>query len=423
MSVDIQRFKDEVMNDLRKRVKTILYDRRLPGIEKRVFCKARVKVVFFVINLGMWKNDKLFRLFMESDRFDPYIVFFPRRSDSPERMRDVQDGLRRHFEAKGFPFIDGYDFSRNEYLDISGLDPDILFYAQPYGVGGEVFNTDRFAGKCLFAYIPYCIPLNDIPKLYNQLYKNICWRMFYPTEYSKEREREHLYTRRDNIVVSGYPSSDYLSETGSPSLGDWKNPGKGYRRIIWAPHHSVLESDVLGYSTFLRIADGMIETAKKYSDRIQFAFKPHPLLREKLSRPEIWGAQRTDEYYALWAQMPNTSLVEGEYYDLFLTSDALIHDCCSFMAEYLYTGKPLMFITSDIGGIAESVNDFGKKCLRRHYHGEGIEDIERFIDSVVINGDDTMLETRRDFYQRSLRTPGTGSVAENIFNVFAEALK
>lgn len=422
MNVDIKGFRDEVVSDLRKRIKTILYDRRLPSIDKRVFSKDRIKVVFFVINLGMWKNDKLFRLFMESGRFDPYIVFFPQKSDTPDRMREVQADLRRHFEAKGFPFIDGYDFSKNEYFDITGFAPDILFYPQPYGVGGEVFNTDRFAEKCLFAYIPYCIPLNDIPRLYNQLYKNICWRMFYPTEYSKEREREHLYTRRDNIVVSGYPSSDYLTDTSRPSCSSWKDPDRKFKRVIWAPHHSILETDVLGYSTFLRIADRMVDLAEKYRDKVQFVFKPHPLLKGKLYRPEIWGKERTDWYYSKWAGMTNTALAEGEYYDLFLTSDALIHDCCSFMAEYLYTGKPLMFITRDIGSIAASVNDFGKECLRRHYHGGGISDIEKFLDNVVINGDDTMLETRRDFYRESLKTPGTGSVAENIFNVFEEAL-
>ena len=423
MNGDIQRIWNDAMNDLRKRAKTFLYNRRLPELERQVFGKKRIKVVFFVINLGMWKNDKLFRLFMESDRFDPYIVFFPQRRDSPDQMRAVQDNLRKHFEAKGFPFIDGYDFSKDAYFDLVGFKPDILFYAQPYGVGGEEFSTDKFSRHSLFAYIPYCIPLNDIPELYNQLYKNICWRMFYPTEYSKERERAHLYTRRDNIVVSGYPSSDYLNDKKNPSRDDWKDPGDRFKRIIWAPHHSVLKSDVLGYSTFLEIADRMVELAEKYSDRLQFVFKPHPLLKEKLYRPEVWGRERTDEYFAKWENMPNTSLADGEYYDLFLTSDALIHDCCSFMAEYLYTGKPLMFITQDKEKIAESVNDFGKECLKRHYFGSGIEEIERFIDSVVINGNDTMQGDRKAFYEKTLRTSGTGSVAGNIFKSFSDALE
>lgn len=195
MSGNLHTLWNDAISDLRKHLKTIIYDRRLPSIEAAVFKKERIKVVFFVINLGMWKNDKLFRMFLESDRFDPYIVSFPQRRDDPETFRKTQEELRGHFGRKGFPYIDGYDFSRNEYFDLAAFAPDILFYVQPYGVGGEEFSVDRFMGHSLFAYIPYGVPLNDVPKLYNQLYKNICWRMFYPTEYSKCREKERLYTK------------------------------------------------------------------------------------------------------------------------------------------------------------------------------------------------------------------------------------
>ena len=421
MNGNIHSLWNDAIGDLRKHLKTIIYDRRIDSIEATVFKKERIKVVFFVINLGMWKNDKLFRMFLDSGRFDPYIVTFPQRNDDPDTLRKTQEELRWHFEAKGFPFIEGYDFTKNEYFDLVGFAPDILFYVQPYGVGGEEFSVDKFMRHSLFAYIPYGIPLNDIPKLYNQLYKNICWRLFYPTEYSRSREKARLYTRRDNIAVCGFPFADYLAEASSTH--DWKDPDARFKRIIWAPHHSVLKSDVLDYSTFLEIADGMLELAERYSSKVQFAFKPHPLLKEKLCRPEVWGRRRTEEYYARWAAMPNTSFTDGEYYDLFMTSDALIHDCCSFMTEYLYTGKPLMFITHNKEKIAGSVNDFGKECLKRHYFGSGIEDIETFIDSVVIGGNDTMLGNRKFFYEKALRTPGTGSVAENIFKEFSDALK
>ncbi len=421
MSGNIHTLWKDVIADARKRLKTYIYDRRIHAIEDKVFMKERIKVVFFIINLGMWKNDKLFRMLLDSDRFDPYIVTFPQRSDEQETFRKTQEELRGHFETKGFPFIEGYDFSRNEYFDLVGFAPDILFYVQPYGVGGEEFSVDKFMRHSLFAYIPYGIPLNDIPKLYNQLYKNICWRLFYPTEYSRKREKERLYTRRDNIVVCGFPFADYLADTSSCSV--WKNPGSDLKRVIWAPHHSVLKSDVLDYSTFLEIADGMLELAERYSSKVQFVFKPHPLLKEKLRRHDVWGSGRTEEYYAKWAAMPNTSFADGEYYDLFMTSDALIHDCCSFMTEYLYTGKPLMFITHSKERIAGSVNDFGKECLKRHYFGNGLEDIERFIDSVVIGGNDTMQDYRKSFYEEALKTPGTGSVAGNIFKVFSDALR
>ena len=68
-------------------------------------------------------------------------------------------------------------------------------------------------------------------------------------------------------------------------------------------------------------AADMVELAKKYQDSIQFAFKPHPVLKFRLIN--IWGEQKTEEYYKLWETMPNTQLETGDYIDLFLTSDAL----------------------------------------------------------------------------------------------------
>ena len=39
-----------------------------------------------------------------------------------------------------------------------------------------------------------------------------------------------------------------------------------------------------------------------------------------------------------------TNNLETEYVELFKSSDALIHDCGSFMAEYLVTNKPVLFL-------------------------------------------------------------------------------
>ena len=65
--------------------------------------------------------------------------------------------------------------------------------------------------------------------------------------------------------------------------------------------------------------DLMIEIALLYKDKVQIAFKPHPLLKEKLIK--LWGAQATDDYYRKWDNLPNGQLETGDYVDLFKTSD------------------------------------------------------------------------------------------------------
>jgi CDP-glycerol glycerophosphotransferase (TagB/SpsB family) len=99
----------------------------------------------------------------------------------------------------------------------------------------------------------------------------------------------------------------------------------------------------------------MIEMAKKYQDSVQFVFKPHPVLRSKLV--VLWGEEKTNAYYNTWDSLPNSTIHEDEYIDLFLTSDAMIHDSGSFTVEYLYVNKPVMRTVSDLP-LNEQFNQF-----------------------------------------------------------------
>ena len=111
----------------------------------------------------------------------------------------------------------------------------------------------------------------------------------------------------------------------------WKRQEKIKKKVIWAPHHSIISNPDLEYSLFLEVCDIMPVLAKRYENKIQFCFKPHPFLIRKLY--QLWGKYKTDAYYQLWDSMPNTQYENGEYIDLFMTSDAMIHDCDSFRFE------------------------------------------------------------------------------------------
>jgi CDP-glycerol glycerophosphotransferase (TagB/SpsB family) len=107
----------------------------------------------------------------------------------------------------------------------------------------------------------------------------------------------------------------------------------------------------------------MKELAVKYRSQVSIAFKPHPVLRSRLE--ELWGREKTDEYYRFWEELDNTFVADGEYAALFAASDAMIHDCGSFTAEYLYTGKPVLYVFRHDRRATE--NEFGRRALRAHY--------------------------------------------------------
>ncbi len=120
--------------------------------------------------------------------------------------------------------------------------------------------------------------------------------------------------------------------------------------------------------------------------------------------------------------MENTQLETGEFVDLFMTSDAMIHDSGSFVVEYHYTQNPAMFVSKNMKPILESITDFGKKAHQIHYLGENEDDIRHFIDDVVLGGNDPMCPQREQFYHDYLLPPSGKSVAQNVVDDIIDSL-
>jgi hypothetical protein len=399
-----------LLRPIRRRTDYILYNHRLDSIKQEIRKKEKIKVVFFVINVGMWKSDLLFQKLLSDDRFAPFIAYFPLPNEDRECQKQNQDKLENYFIDKGFPFIKTFHYQKNEWFDMQSFHPEIMFYAQPYGGGYKELRIDSFWKYALFYYFSYSLDVVNGNQITGSFLPNICF-LFAPTEYHKKDWSQTLLTRGKNVVVTGYPTLDYF-RTAEKSDTKWKN--FSFKRIIWAPHHSINPEDTFHFSTFLKLAYDMIDLAKAYKNQIDFAFKPHPSLKGKLYNHPQWGREKTDSYYNLWAKMDNTILADGEYVELFINSDAMIHDCGSFMAEYLATYNPVMYLERN--NYEMPLNDFGWQCFEQHYHGESIDDIKNFIDDVVLGGNDPLFNKRESFVRNYLLPPNGYSVAENMYN-------
>ena len=130
-------------NKLKLKYEVDNYLKRLPSIIERIKKKDRIKVVFFVINEGMWKYDGLFRLLLKDSRFEPVIISFTFPIDSLKYRCEVQNSMRRYFKGKGYPYMDSYDFNTKEWLDINEVGPDVVLYTQPYNAGFQQFTIKK----------------------------------------------------------------------------------------------------------------------------------------------------------------------------------------------------------------------------------------------------------------------------------------
>lgn len=383
----------------------------------RIKNKSRIKVAFFVLNIDVWKYENLILLLEEDNRFDPEVFICP-----PTNLMDpdaIQSGMAKaydYFINRNHSVTLSYDESTHSYLDVKReISPDIIFFTNPYGYTLKNFRIENFL-HTLTCYVQYSFIMESRPHFYNNTFHNLLWKAFYETPFHKELAENFAMNNGANVEVTGYPGVDSLVYGKRLDNSAWKNSNTSLKRIIWAPHWSVISRghERTSASNFIDLSQFMLDAADTYKDKIQIAFKPHPYLKSTLYKQEGWGKERTDSYYHKWDHLENGQLETGNYIDLFNSSDAMILDSMSFIAEYLYCGKPSLFLKST-PEVDKWFNTFGKLALEQHYHGSQQEDVIRFIEQVVIGRDDKLKEKRDQFYHDTLTPPNGRTASENIY--------
>lgn len=394
--------------------KTIYYhyflrNRVIDSVKRR---EPPYHVVFFVLNAGMWKYESLVEAMLRDERFKPLIIPYSLSWHTKEQQLLFQNEVVEYCKRKGFPYQVAFDVENQQYVLAKNIEADFISYSQPYNNCHHFWRLERFWKRALVFTYPYGLPLEN-KEFNNLLIHNVAWRNFFPTDALSTLYGRNPITHGYNYVNVGNVTYDRMALT----VGDcevWKDPSHAKKRIIWAPHHTIGDHDTLPFSTFLTLCTTMVEFARKYESEVEFAFKPHPMLRERLYT--LWGEKKTEEYYMLWATMPNTSLALGDYISLFNTSDAMIHDCSGFMLDYLYTRKPVLFVSKN--NTEDYLSAYARGCFRQHYHAFSSSDVEAFIADTVIAGNDTMKPERDAFYLEELQPPHNNMAAVNMLNEF-----
>lgn len=366
--------------------------------------KGNINVGFVLSDLGKWKTELLFKKLLEHERFTPVVLVVPYLNND----NSGQNQLIKYLLDKKYPFY-VYDNNRRFSDDIN---LDIIFYQEPYG---GIINK-RYEYKhnlsSLFCYVPYAFHTIDSNWSLDTPLLNFAWQVFFENSLVLKNVSFYMTNGGKNCKVTGLPFTDLFKEHFFIDKNPWKYQIKPKKKIIWAPHHTILSETLICYSTFLMYCDTMFSLALKFKDDIQIAFKPHPVLLTKLYN--VWGKEKTDNYYSLWEKGENTQLVLGDYVPLFFHSDAMIHDCGSFTVEYHYTRNPVMYLLKD-DNHSEELNEFGKMAFNLHYKGRNVDDIETFIKNVIAEVD-PMKEERDKFYNDYLRAPEGNSASDNIIN-------
>jgi hypothetical protein len=393
--------KNSIIRPLRKKLTAYFMKYKHKKLLKRLKGKKEIKVVFFVNYRSMWKADTLFKKMLQSSIFRPIILVCPDNNYGEERMFADLRNTYDYFKAKGYPLLSSYNEESKSWVKLKELAPDIIFFNRPNKSTIPEYHKHAYSNY-LSCYIPYHHEAENLEDQYNTEFHAAMWKIFTSHEAPFQLHKKLSPRKGENTHITGYSVMEEVLE--KIKTGHYSNPWKnndGRLKIIWAPHHSV-NAGKSSWSNFVIYADLFVELAKKHCDNVIWSFKPHPLLRPKLYKLPDWGKERTDNYYRFWEENEFTQFDDGEYIDLFLSSNALIHDSGSFLIEYLYLKKPVQYLISKSVG-NKFQNPLALEALKTLSLAHDFKEIEQFVEELIqTNGFNKHLSRYEDFYDKHI---------------------
>lgn len=362
---------------------------------KKIGQKKKIKVAFILYLAEFWYGDDLYNIFDNDERFE-VTVFFGWAAVLNGKKEDIKKDLLGDFEkfkARGLNVV------LMDNSDMKVPTQDIIFHLTPYTQHfPKTFWLSRTKLSSLIIMIPYGMYfMNRGNEWYNQPIFRTVYKVFAASNIEKKQYQERCETGLPNMIYCGYPKLDSFLHQDDLNF-EWKMAQPDAKKIIYAPHWSKLS-----FSTFRFNYQFMYKYAKAHPE-ISWVIKPHPNLRVTVSELGVFSTvEEVAEYLKKWDELPNAKLYTGaNYQSIFATSDGMIHDSGSFMIEYQYTHKPMIYLLNPESKV--TVNELATGVLNVSYlvDGNDLKGIVEMFQRIFIEGDDYKADERKKFFDENL---------------------
>ncbi len=385
---------DMLANFLAKDDYNRFIERVFTASEQAIRRKDKIKVGFVTREAAEWCGDNLYNYFANDERFET-TVFLCLRMDKPKDelvRKDFARGVEQ-FKTRGLNVMPLAE------QDSPVPDQDVLILLTPYfHVLPNAFRLNNLTARTLLYHIPYGFSVSKWD-IYNTPVFHVCRKFFADTQYYINVLERKCRTGMPRGVFGGYPKLDSFFKPDMHFKFDWKMARPDAKKIIYAPHWSIKSG--IKYATFQWNYRFMYDFAKAHPE-ISWVVKPHPnLLFSAVESGLFPSTEAFEEYLQAWNDLPNAQVYTGAYYQaLFATSDGMIHDSGSFIIEYQYVNKPMIFLRRD----TQEFNDLGAAILNVSYlvDGKDLQGIAELMKSIFLMGNDPKRDERQKFFDEHL---------------------
>lgn len=398
---------------------------------------GKKRVIFMLTRPVFWNIYKnLYYKFKDNSDYEPIVflcgetinhIWAVYKNEIPkEKLLNTEQHLLTHTfnnliefaKINKLNYVSGYNEENSSWLALESFNPELVFYCDPYDSYylKKDWEPQNASEKYKVAYIHYGYLLINTLKFYrNPIFKK-AWKVFIETpEHTKiaEEENEQKVT---NFIELGYPKFDdyYIKESNFKENFKKYKSDKYSKILVYAPHWTVSpkkDRSIGWYGNFVDIYEKMISLINDKDD-VFWIFKPHPLLLPQLSHN--YGESKANEIFNAFRGLENLEFYEGyDYINLFKISDGIILDSNSFVAEYMPSGKPIIFIQKKEDLMLNKIGtDIFDACYRINYEN----DIKEIVQKVIFEEKDVKKLQRVELTNKYLIIDKECSPSENIYN-------
>lgn len=380
----------------------------------------KVNVVFVCHRPAVWGSLKtVYEIMSKDERFKVNIVAIPNKKEIPGKWLNHEEyeseGAEEFFT--GDDVIHGYNYETGEWFDLKSLEPDYVFFQQPY----DIFRCPQYKSSAVSKYAKVCYNayfgvsyIDDVLETCTPL-DFLCNLSFFFAQ--NQEEKKFLLERRYNnfkyfdtkIEVTGFPRYDNIDSFKGLESDVWSLPrAKENFRILWTPRWTTNEGNCHFFDykdTFLKYADD--------NEHIDFVFRPHPQAFAEWNATGELPKDKAEEYKKEYEVRKNTNIdFTKDYIPVLYSSDVLVTDKSSILVEYFLTDKPVIFCKRNY-----EFEGITKELAKGFYCVESWDELYDRLEKLR-RGEDELYDVRQEIIKKWFYIPKEGA-GTNIVNVIA----
>ena len=263
-------------------------------------------------------------------------------------------------------------------------DSDIIFFPNIQDISFSLYNP-YYAVRLniLSVYIPHEIyPFKFDRNYYRMDNFNNFWKVFLDSQISFDEYKQYGQCQAINAVVSGL-NCDYFECTES-------SQNNGRKTIIVAPFFSIHNGTKMLNSFALENYGKLLFNLPEKYTNIDFIYLFSNAIENLLLNTENENIKEIESYKNKLNNYDNAFIYgEQDYKNILSSSNGIILDCSPLFVDTVLLNIPCLYITKNNIMEKKKFNKIGYHMYNAVYKAETEDEINTFIDNVIIRMDDT----------------------------------